>query len=220
MYAKIVAGQVAAYPYSRAQLVADHPNVSPPAALENTYLEDAAIVVVEPSAKPSVSVVETCTESTPTLVDGVWTQTFDIDVLPVETAEAMFDEAKARKRNAVNALRDAREEDVGSTPFGVVDTDPRSAKRLNAVLGLGLTCLVTGQPWTTINWTLADNSEAVIDTPVKALQLALGPILHANQLHIYAKDVKADLDAVVFDPQDPVAAIAALDAVDITVGWP
>ena len=79
MYAKIVDGGVSAYPYTIAHLKADHPNTSFPDNPAETMLQGYGMFVVasaaQPTHDPSISFVA---EGTPSLVDGKWTQTWQV----------------------------------------------------------------------------------------------------------------------------------------------
>jgi hypothetical protein len=79
MYAKIVDGGVAAYPYTIAHLKADHPITSFPETMSDAMLQGYGMFVVasaaQPTHDPSISFVA---EGTPTLVDGKWTQTWQV----------------------------------------------------------------------------------------------------------------------------------------------
>jgi hypothetical protein len=78
IYIKVNNNEVESYPYSINQLKADNPNTSFP---ENISLETLAEFCVYPLkrlAKPSVDYTKNVNELTPQLIDGVWTQVWEI----------------------------------------------------------------------------------------------------------------------------------------------
>ena len=79
MYAKIVDGAVEAYPYTVADLKSDNPSTSFPATVTDALLQGYKMYPVTQSDLPEhdglISYVE---EATPTLVDGAWTQTWQV----------------------------------------------------------------------------------------------------------------------------------------------
>ena len=92
MQAKITNGSVEQYPYSFQQLKNDNPDtsfpVTPTPALFQAYgIYD--VTEVQPQYDQSTHRVE---EATPTLVDGVWTQTWNI--IPLTEEELAQREAK------------------------------------------------------------------------------------------------------------------------------
>ena len=79
MYAKIVDGAVAVYPYTIALLKADHPNTSFPEAMTDAMLQAHGMYSVASSSHPDHdAAIQSVEEATPTLVDGQWTQTWQV----------------------------------------------------------------------------------------------------------------------------------------------
>lgn len=220
MYVLIVNDAVAEYPYSIDKMRRDNPNVSFPAELTPVILRRFGVYTVLPQDQPGAEDYEIVVEVTPTWNGSRWQQAFEVrqrsDMTPADT----FEQLRRRRVEVVKTLRDAKEEDTALTPFGRIDTNEKSAKRLNALQSTAVAALVTGAPWQTISWTLADNTEVVIDTPAKGLQLTSAVMVALNALHVHAKALKARLDAVTFDPAKPKASIAALKAIDVSAGWP
>lgn len=220
MYVLITNDTVAQYPYSIDQLRRDNPNVSFPADLTSDVLRRFGVYTLAANTRPEVETYEEVVEVAPVLNGTRWTQVFDIKPRDDVTPAQAFEDARTHAIETVKALRDSKEEDTALTPFGRIDTNEKSAKRLNALLGTSVAALVTGAPWQTISWTLADNTELVIDTPTKGLQLTSAVMSALNALHIRAKVLKAEINAITLDPKDPRAAFAKLRAIDVTAGWP
>ena len=75
MYAKIVDNSVVEYPYSVTQLKNDNPNTSYPSGMTDEMLQSHGLYLVSEAARPSydVKTQKLVRDTTPTLVDGVWT---------------------------------------------------------------------------------------------------------------------------------------------------
>lgn len=88
MYALIKNGQVERYPYSVGQLKQDNPQVSFPSSMTIAVLAEHGVVPVTQTSQPDVDLTKNVTEGTPTLIEGVWTQTWVVtDATPTEIAE-------------------------------------------------------------------------------------------------------------------------------------
>lgn len=219
MYVLIVNDAVAEYPYSIDKLRRDNPNVSFPVDLTPTVLRKFGVYTVAPTDAPAAEDFEDVVEVYPVKDGTRWRQAFETRARQDTTPSAAFELLRERRLNAVRQLRDVKEEQTALTPFGMIDTNERSAKRLNALQSTAVAALVTGAPWQTISWTLADNSEVVVDSPQKGLQLTSAVMSALNALHVRAKALKAEINAVAFDPKDPKSSFAALRAIDINAGW-
>ena len=213
LIAKIVDGDVVLFPCSRedieaeisAQLDADF---RLPRNLDGLDLSEYDYLPVEETPLDRAGPVETFAK----LIGDTWVQAWrSLPETETEVA-ARFAQAKLDKRAAVNALRDAKEVEVAPTPFGAVDSDPTSSKRLEALRGMALTAIITQATWNPLEWTMADNSKVLIDVPAKALQLAGAVTQFGAQLHAHASALKSDIDAA----ED----FAALGLVEINDGWP
>ena len=84
IYAKIINGEVAAYPYTFAMLRADYPDTSFPADYDISQNED--VVVVQPTAHPTPSLGEQVTPAGIEQVEGVWQQVWAIEPAPVPSS--------------------------------------------------------------------------------------------------------------------------------------
>lgn len=88
IYALILNGAVAAYPYSEYQLRADHPNTSFPATITPSILAEFGVVEVLPTERPAPTLGNTVEEGQPELTDGQWRQTWAIRPLTAEELKA------------------------------------------------------------------------------------------------------------------------------------
>lgn len=116
-------------------------------------------------------------------------------------------ERKATMRAAVKRERD-RLETCGFRHGGVVfDSDQRSVQRINTAVQAAS---VAGPSFSLV-WTAADNSDVTLD---QAAMLTMPASLaqRAGALHAHAKTLKAAIGSA--------GNAAALDAIDITAGWP
>ena len=79
MYAKIVDDAVAAYPYTVSDLKSDNPSTSFPATMTDALLQSYKMYPVTESDLPDHDgLISYAEEATPTLVDGAWTQTWQV----------------------------------------------------------------------------------------------------------------------------------------------
>ena len=77
-YALIINNAVAKYPYSFAQLCNENPQISFPREVDNKKLEEFNVYKVHVAVPSYDPLVQDATEVNPTLVNGVWTQTWAI----------------------------------------------------------------------------------------------------------------------------------------------
>lgn len=77
MYAKVQGGAVVAYPYGPNQLMQDNPDTSFPVPMPEETLASYDVYPVVSVPRPDYDhVTQNCTEVTPTLQNGQWTQTW------------------------------------------------------------------------------------------------------------------------------------------------
>lgn len=198
------------YPHTVDQFRQDNPNVSLPQVPTKEQLREVGLVVVldvlpalSPGERPGEATVAYSAEH------SRWERTWEAVEITGEELAPLREVLKTK----VNTKRDEIEISVATTSFGVVQMDAVSSKHLEALRGAATTSLIAGVPWDdTIVWSMADNSEAAIDTPAKALQLAGEATGYSAALHKHAKLLKAQLDAA--------ETAAELMAVDIESNWP
>lgn len=95
MWAKIINDVVVAYPYGPMQLKLDNPMVSFPDTIGSATLNEWDVYEVEPVDPPAFdSVRQNCVRSTPTKVNGVWVETWElIDASPEEIEARVLEKA-------------------------------------------------------------------------------------------------------------------------------
>lgn len=87
MYAKIEKSQVTQYPYTRSDLLRDHPLTTFPDPLTDAVLVDFGMALVAGSEPPAYDgLTHALSEGTPALVDGTWVQQWTVSPLPEEQA--------------------------------------------------------------------------------------------------------------------------------------
>lgn len=134
-----------------------------------------------------------------------------------------LDQLKTAKHNAINDLKNTKQDTPAPTPFGAVDNDDSSKIKINGAVTMAMLAVQQGQPFS-VDWTMADNSVQTFNS-TQMMQMGEAAGQYISQVHDHARDLKAQVDAVaIVDTGDPAAdlqtAIAALDAIDITAGWP
>ena len=98
-FAYIQDEQVVAYPYSLTTFRADNPSISLPLDPTEAQLNEQGIYTVYPTNPPVYDpLVQNLSEVTPTLQNGVWTQTWA--VTPATPEEVAQREAAAKQENA------------------------------------------------------------------------------------------------------------------------
>lgn len=95
------------YPYSVGQLFKDNPQTSFPRNTSNTLLAEWGVFPVTPTPQPSIDHTQNVAEVTPTLTDGVWTQTWQVtDATPEEIAERTDSQASTIRAERNDRLAD------------------------------------------------------------------------------------------------------------------
>jgi len=82
MYVKIKDNQIEKYPYSINQLKQDNKDTSFPAEMSDERLADWDVYPVTPADYPQVDYKQNVEEATPELIDGVWTQVWNVTDKP------------------------------------------------------------------------------------------------------------------------------------------
>lgn len=101
-YALIQNGSVAKYPYSVYDARKDNPTVSFPTVANDEFMAVYGALPVTSVPQPTTDYyTQNCVEATPALVDGAWTQVWDVsDATPEETLQ--------RKQGANDAVTQQR----------------------------------------------------------------------------------------------------------------
>jgi hypothetical protein len=82
MYIKLKDSNIDKYPYSINQLKQDNKDTSFPAEMSDERLADWDVYPVTPADYPQVDYKKNIEEATPELIDGVWTQVWNVTDKP------------------------------------------------------------------------------------------------------------------------------------------
>ena len=104
MHALIVDGAVAKYPYTIGNLRKDNPKTSFPKNPSDELLAEWGLERVAKVDRPKVDHTKNVTESQPTLVDGAWSQVWNVLDATVEEVANRTQQAADRARYTRNAL--------------------------------------------------------------------------------------------------------------------
>lgn len=135
--------------------------------------------------------------------------------MPVRVAQYddyTLEQAKALMRAQANAYRDERMSAGAPTAGGVADSGDKSLIRANGAASTALVSLVAQQPWTPIEWTMADNSIYVLATPQITMAFASAIGGYIAQCQYAGNRIKAAIEAC--------NNVQAVFAVDTTAGYP
>ncbi len=102
MYALILNGAVAKYPYPVTDARRDNPNVSFPANPDDEALQSVNAFPVQPVSAPSITASQALVEGTPVLLAGQWTQVWSVRA---KTAAELAAELQALQANIVDATQ-------------------------------------------------------------------------------------------------------------------
>lgn len=114
-YALVKNGAVVKHPYNFAQLRDDNPQTSFPADPSDVHLANWDVLFVAPAPQPAHDpVTQNISETTPTLVGGVWTQTWAV------SAAAAEEIARRQKRAADDATSASLKADAFVASFAAM----------------------------------------------------------------------------------------------------
>ena len=113
MYLKLNNDSVETYPYSIGALRKDNPNVSFPKVPSDALLAEWGVYKVVTTDRPVVEYTHNVTEGTPALVDGVWTQVWNI-------TEATADEIAERTLRKEAKVRMTRDQMLNDTDWIII----------------------------------------------------------------------------------------------------
>lgn len=116
--------------------------------------------------------------------------------------------AEERRLGELKAMRDRNENGGASTPFGTVDTDPVSVRRINGAVQMA--GIVPPEAFS-ISWTMADNSVVSVNA-AQMTQVGLAVGQHVDACHQHYRTLRDLLEAAT--------DLAEVEAVDIQSGWP
>ena len=120
-----------------------------------------------------------------------------------ETVETL----KEAKRKKINAERDRLEKSGFPYLDKMIDSDMQSVNRITVMTNTALAAIAASEPFTII-WTCADNSSLELDAEgVIGMNNALA--LNGNTLHVRARELKAEVDAITSTDIDEVRELLA-----------
>jgi hypothetical protein len=125
----------------------------------------------------------------------------------VPTPTVLIDAARAALRRNVRELRDIAEWSGVGTPYGPVDTDTDSQRKLS---GASTAALALGASFSK-EWRMADNTLVVFDA-AQMIEVGLIVVAHVDA----CQQRKNELDAAIGAATD----LDALALIDIEAGWP
>lgn len=199
-------GAVERWPYSVTDLRRDHPDTSFPAEPSDECLAGFRVVPVVATDPPPASLIERIEHAGPVFADGVWTQQWAVEPLPL-------DEAKAALWTRAKAIRESIADAPGAlvaTPFGTVQSDATSQRNINGMVTMALIAQGMGAPFSEA-FTLADNSVVTLSAPQ---MIGLGVAVGQHVASAYARG------RVIRDAIESAADHAALSAIDVEADWP
>jgi hypothetical protein len=104
LYAKIINGTVADYPYGLAKLKADNPNTSFPKQPTEELLAEYNVFPVTAVPQPAPTLTQDPVEQTPELINGQWTQVWAmVDISPEEAAIRQLRASDAANVDAIKS---------------------------------------------------------------------------------------------------------------------
>jgi hypothetical protein len=221
MYAKITNGLVEQFPYSVAKLKRDNPLTSYPSPMSTVQMANSGLYFVKGLSAPEIGPYEVAYHTGDIVQAGgewqrewavrdMFADTTDGDGVTTTKAEheaAFFAVAKATKLAELATIRWGAEE--SGTTFGgnPLATDRTTQAKLTA----GYAKAVNDTEYTIANWKFAAGVFTTLDAST------IIAAANAVEAHIQACFTnEASLSANVLAAAD----FAALDAVDLTVGWP
>jgi hypothetical protein len=105
MYIKLKNGNIEKYPYSIIDLKKDNPKTSFPANISSEMLVQFGIYNVNKVAKPSITYKQNIEEGTPKLIDGQWTQVWNVTDKPQDEIDEITTSLRAEAyRNESDSL--------------------------------------------------------------------------------------------------------------------
>lgn len=133
------------------------------------------------------------------------------DAIEIEVSAPSLDDAKAALWSIVKTVRDQHIDGGVSVPgIGTFDSDPLSRSNINGAVTGALVAGQLGQPFE-VSWKLADNSIETLDGPAM-IAAGMAVMQHVAACHANSQVLGT---AIMAAPDG-----AALDAINIGVGWP
>ena len=104
LYLRVKPDQTITYPYNPNELRRDHPDTSFPQVIPDTLGEEYNVFKVEPSERPQVDRTKYVVELDPILIEGVWTQQFEVVDKTQQELEQEYEQQAQSVRSQRNQL--------------------------------------------------------------------------------------------------------------------
>lgn len=131
------------------------------------------------------------------LVEGAW-------VTPMQLL-------RAEVREKVNEFRSKAEYSLADTPFGRVNADDESQRRINGLVMMATLAKMAAQPFEQ-DFTMADNSVVHLASADQMIGLGVAVGRHVAAVHARGRELKAAIKDATTEAQ--------LKAIDVGAGWP
>lgn len=207
MYRDKTTGQ---YPISKGELIARVPNISLPAAWDDSVLAILGVDYVKPVARPAITNVQRLVEGTPEQrVDGAWYQTWAVQDMGEEEVAVLLASEKDAACARLNGKRDAIQYGTFTDSHGHgYDVDARGREKMTGLEAKIANGLVLPDGF---SWTGGDNVERPHDN-ASFLNLTTEILIWTSMAHAVCVNAKTAVRAA-----GDVAGIAAIEAL---VVWP
>ena len=129
----------------------------------------------------------------PTIQRAVPVEPVTGDVVEYQVEWIGLETHKAAKWSQIKAIRDAKEVSGFSYLGKVIDSDPTSVQRIS-IATLGASAAMQLGQIVSIDWTTQDNSTLTM-TGSEVLGMPAALAAHANDLHITARNLRAQIEA-------------------------
>lgn len=106
MYIKVNNGVIEKYPYSASELMWDNPQVSFPQNISDALLTEWGVLPVTVTEKPQIDHTQNILEGQPQLIDGNWTQIWEVtDASSEEITERLAELTRQAEQNRAIVYR-------------------------------------------------------------------------------------------------------------------
>jgi len=130
-----------------------------------------------------------------------------------ERTTPTLNEVRAVKWEETKAARTEASNVVYVEPYGLFDADMPAKTHASGTVLMMREALAAGFPFEPIGWTLADDSEAVIETMDELVRVAMAIGKHSLACHAIGRVLRNQIEVPVPDetPEDAKARIEAID---------
>jgi hypothetical protein len=117
MYLRIKPDNTRTYPYNPNELRRDHPDTSFPQQIPDELAAEYNVFNVQPTQRPEVNRTERVVEVDPVLVDGIWTQQFQVE-------DKSYEELAQEDQQQADSVRSERSRLLTECDWTQVDDAP------------------------------------------------------------------------------------------------